>query len=233
MFPIGQTTHFQKRPYFVLFIIAACTTTFLYQLSLTNEELKRFLWEFALIPRRYVSPSWASEHDLTQFDPLPFMTSMFLHGGFLHIIFNLWTLWIFGRALEDRLGSARYAALYLLSGLAAGLTHALFNLGSPVPTLGASGAIAGVIAAYAVRFPYAWIHVVVPVLIFPFFFSIPAMMFAAVWFLMQILQGVSEMFSPFFGQGIAWWAHIGGFIAGWLLIKPLDRSARDAERRTT
>src|SRR5690606_3422138 len=142
------------------------------------------------------------------------------------------TLYIFGPALEDRLGSVRFGILYLLSGLAASVTHALFNASSPVPVLGASGAVAGVIAAYAVRFPYAWVRVVVPILFIPLFFSIPAMLFAAIWFLVQVLQGAGELLTPYGGAaGIAWWAHIGGFIAGLLLLPLIEPASASGGRR--
>lgn len=225
MFPIGDTVTVRSTPVAVWAIIAANIAAFLYQLSLSSSELKTFLLEYALVPKRYFDPSWASENGLSSVDLVPFVTNMFLHGGFLHIAFNLWTLWVFGRALEDRLGPGRFVLLYLGSGLLAGAAHAVFNLNSAIPALGASGAIAGVIAAYAVRFPFGWVSVVVPVIIFPFFFAMPAMMFALVWFAMQVMQGVSELLAPWYGQGIAWWAHIGGFIGGWLLIKRLRRSS--------
>ena len=122
-------------------------------------------------------------------DLTPFLTNTFMHGGFLHIILNLWTLYIFGPALEDRLGPARFLALYLAAGIIASVAHAVFNAFSAIPALGASGAIAGVIGAYAVRFPYAWVRVLVPIIIFPLFFSIPAMLFAGIWFLMQVHAG--------------------------------------------
>jgi rhomboid family protein len=180
------------------------------------------LYQHALVPLRYFSPRWAWANGLSPTDFTPFLTNTFLHGGFLHIILNLWTLWIFGPALEDRLGSARFVALYLLAGIAASMAHALFNATSAMPVLGASGAIAGVIAAYATRFPYAWIKVLVPIVIIPLFFDIPALLFAGIWFLVQVWQGTSELFMPFAGSGIAWWAHIGGFLAGWALLRVLE-----------
>ncbi|KUO55894.1 MAG: hypothetical protein APF80_09570 [Alphaproteobacteria bacterium BRH_c36] len=226
MFPIGDTVATRSRPLAVWSIIAANLAAFAYQLTLGATQQKLFLLEHALVPRRYFDPAWANANGLSSLDFSPFVTNMFLQGGFLHIGFNLWTLWVFGRALEDRLGPARFLVLYLGAGLVASATHALFNLTSPIPALGASGAIAGTIAAYAVRFPHGWVKVVVPVLIFPFFFAIPAMMFAMIWFGMQILQGLSELLAPWYGQGIAWWAHIGGFIGGWLLVGRLGNPAR-------
>jgi membrane associated rhomboid family serine protease len=207
-------------------IVAVNALAFLYQQSLSAPEQQWFLYQHALVPRRYFLPWWGAANGLSPLDLTPFVTNTFLHGGWLHIILNLWTLYIFGPALEDRLGPARFLALYLLSGLAASVTHAVFNAASPVPVLGASGAIAGVIAAYAVRFPYAWVRVIVPIIIIPLFFSIPALVFAGIWFFLQVLQGATELMNPFAGAaGIAWWAHIGGFIAGWVLLPLLEPSA--------
>ena len=182
------------------------------------------------MPLRYFSPGWAREVGLAPTDLSPFLTNTFLHGGFLHIVVNMWTLWIFGPALEDRLGPVRFAILYILAGIAASATHAFFNTTSPIPALGASGAIAGVISAYAVRFPYASIRVLVLLLFLPVFFNVPAMVFAGIWFFVQVLQGTSELLSPFAGSGIAWWAHIGGFVSGWVLLNWLEHSARPAVR---
>ena len=223
LFPIRDSVTRSRAPVTVWAIIAANIAAFLYQLSLGDQELEWFLYQHALVPRRYFFPAWGASNGLSPLDLTPFLTNTFLHGGFLHIILNLWILYIFGPALEDRLGRPRFLALYLLSGLAASIAHAVFNAASPVPVLGASGAIAGVIAAYAVRFPYAWVRVVVPIVIIPLFFSIPAIVFAGLWFFMQVLQGATELMSPFGGAaGIAWWAHIGGFIAGFLLLPVLE-----------
>jgi rhomboid family protein len=226
LFPISDSVS-KSRPAIVVWaLIAANVAAFLYQMGLSDQELQWFLYQHALVPRRYFFPWWGAENGLSPLDVAPFLTNTFLHGGWLHIILNLWTLYIFGPALEDRLGPARFLALYLLSGLAASVAHAVFNASSPVPVLGASGAIAGVIAAYAVRFPYAWVRVIVPILFIPLFFSIPALVFAGIWFVIQVWQGASELLTPFAGAaGIAWWAHIGGFIAGWLLLPLLEPSA--------
>jgi membrane associated rhomboid family serine protease len=228
MFPIRDSVSRSREPLVVWTLIGVNVLAFLYQLSLSAPELQVFLYQHALVPRRYFSPAWATDIGLSATDLTPFLTNTFLHGGFLHIVFNLWTLWIFGPALEDRLGPVRFLVLYLASGVIASLAHALFNAGSPVPVLGASGAIAGVIAAYAVRFPFAWVQVLVPILFIPLFFSIPAMVFAGLWFFMQVIQGTGELLSPFAGGGIAWWAHIGGFLAGWALLHVLEPSARPA-----
>jgi membrane associated rhomboid family serine protease len=225
LFPIRDSVTRSRPPVIVWAIIAVNAAAFLYQLGLSGTELEWFLYEHALVPARYFSPAWGELEGLSPADLTPFITNTFLHGGWLHIILNLWTLYIFGPALEDRLGTVRFLALYLLSGLAASVAHAVFNASSQVPVLGASGAIAGVIAAYALRFPYAWVRVIVPILFIPLFFSVPAMLFAGLWFFIQVLQGASELMTPFASaSGIAWWAHIGGFIAGLVLLSLLEPS---------
>ena len=198
---------------------------FLYQSTLDQAGLEAFFKHYAMVPKRYYDGGWAASQGLAQFDPTPFITSMFLHGGFLHIAGNLWTLWVFGPALEDRLGPKRYLVLYFVSGIAAGLLHVVFNLGSEVPALGASGAIAGVIAGYARRFPYAWVNVLQPIVFVPTFFMMPALVFAGLWFFSQVMNAAGSMLLPQGGGGVAWWAHVGGFVAGYILVKRLAPAA--------
>src|SRR6202023_2101319 len=143
-----------------------------------------------------------------------------------HLILNMWTLWLFGPTIEDRLGSGRYLVFYLVCGVLASLTHAAFNPYSTVPALGASGAIAGVLGCYMRLFPSARIIVVVPILFFPFFFEVPAVVFAGLWFLLQVLQGAAELIGAPTPGGIAWGAHIGGFVAGFALAPLLHRPER-------
>lgn len=218
MIPANNTIPYTQRPIATLSIIGLCVAVFLYQLTLSQAETEAFFNRYALVPAR--------------FDVADIFTSMFLHGGFLHIASNLWSLWVFGPALEDRLGSQRFAALYLLSGVAAALLHVLFNFSSDVPTLGASGAIAGVIAAYARRFPYAWVNILQPIVIIPVFFMMPALAFAGLWFLTQIMQATGSLAMPGGAGGIAWWAHIGGFLAGWFLLKRMAPPANAVEDAT-
>jgi membrane associated rhomboid family serine protease len=149
---------------------------------------------------------------------------MFLHGGWLHLILNMWTLWLFGPTVEDRLGHSRYLAFYLACGVAASLTHVVFSAGSEIPALGASGAIAGVLGCYVRLFPLARVVVLVPILFLPLFFEVYAFIFVGLWFLIQVLQGTAELFTPTAAAGVAWWAHIGGFVAGLVLGPVLRRS---------
>jgi membrane associated rhomboid family serine protease len=151
---------------------------------------------------------------------LPFFTSMFLHGSWLHVIVNMWALWIFGDNVEDHLGHFTYLLMYLLCGLAGGVTHTLLNLASSVPTVGASGAIAGIMGAYFVLYPSARVLTLVP-FFFVFFVWLPAWIVLGYWFVVQFLSGAATSISASNsgGGGVAFWAHVGGFVAGLVLIK--------------
>ena len=188
------------------------------------QELEEFLRDFALIPARYTAALAYGEAELSAADLFPFFSMMFLHGGWLHLIFNMWTLWLFGPTVEDRLGHGRYLAFYLACGLAASIAHVFFNPTSIVPALGASGAIAGVLGCYMRLFPLARVVVVVPILFIPLFFEVYAFLFVGLWFLIQIFQGALELLLPSSGGGVAWWAHVGGFVAGLTLGPLLVRS---------
>jgi hypothetical protein len=141
---------------------------------------------------------------------------MFLHGGFTHILFNMWSLYIFGDNVEDRLGPLRYLGFYLLCGISSGVTHVVVNAHSTAPTIGASGAIAGVMGAYFLLHPRSKILTLIPIIIIPWFVEIPAFFFLGVWFFMQFLNAAVSSGT---GSNIAWWAHIGGFVFGMLFLK--------------
>jgi membrane associated rhomboid family serine protease len=157
---------------------------------------------------------------------------MFLHGGWLHIAFNMWTLFIFGDNIEDRMGPLRFTAFYLLCGVLASAAHIALAPGSVTPTIGASGAIAGVLGAYLLLYPRGLVIVLVPILIFPFFFAVPAFLYLGLWVLLQFFSGVASLADSGAG-GVAWWAHLGGFVAGIVLHRAfLSRRGygRKAER---
>lgn len=225
MFPYLDTVARRYPPVVVWSLIGANVVAFLHQTGLPPRALERFLFDFALVPSRFFGPlSLVAPSDWT-----PFLTNMFLHGGWLHLILNMWTLWIFGPAVEDRLGPGRFLAFYLICGLAAGFAHALANPTSVVPALGASGAIAGIIGSYARLFPAARLVVMVPIVFVPIFFEVRAVVFALIWFAMQAVPGVLSLGQQADAGGIAWWAHVGGFVAGWLLA-PLVRRPRGSHR---
>lgn len=218
MIPIKDSIRIPRPPSVTYAIIIANTLVFLFQLALSPEASYHFSVEYALVPRRYFDPAWAQWYGLSPTNYWPFITGTFMHGGWLHLILNMWTLYIFGSSLEGRIGRLPFLLFYLTCGVAASFAHAWFNQDSTVPALGASGAIAGVTGAYAVTFPRAKILLLIPIVIIPFFFQVPALAFALIWFGLQFLQGTIDLVSPELGGGIAWWAHIGGFIAGVLLI---------------
>lgn len=169
---------------------------------------------WGLVPRSFgVDPA----HGL-----LTVVTSMFLHGGWFHLIGNLWFLWLFGPSVEDTLGSARFSALYLLGGVAAAASQVAVDPASRAPMLGASGAIGAVIAAYVSLFPFRRIVTVVPIVVVPLVFRIPALIFVIEWFAINLFQGIGGLeLHPAATSGVAWWAHIGGFLSGLLLVRAL------------
>jgi membrane associated rhomboid family serine protease len=222
MFPIQDTVQARNPPLITWTLILLNTLVFLFEVRLPPENLEAFVRQFGMIPARLGT-------DASSYFTL--VTSMFLHGGWAHIISNMWTLYLFGDNVEDRMGPARYLVFYLLCGLAAGLTHYAISPASTLPSLGASGAIAGVLGAYFLLYPTARIIAMVPILIFPFFFEVPAFMYFLVWFLTQLLSGTLSILGPEqLAGGIAWWAHIGGFAAG-LVLLPLFLQPQKQYRR--
>ena len=218
MIPLSDSAPRYRFPVVTVLLIVTNLVVFLYEINLPARGLQRLAFEFGVVPWRTVA---------APFDPtisaaeaiLPLFTSMFLHGGWMHLIGNMWFLWIFGDNVEDRLGSARYLMFYLICGITAALVHVILNLRSTVPTVGASGAIAGILGAYFVLFPRSRVLTLVP-----FFFlwtvRMPAVIMIGYWFVIQLLSGWASLAVPVAG-GTAWWAHVGGFVAGLLLIRLL------------
>jgi membrane associated rhomboid family serine protease len=219
MIPI-RTTAPTRYPAFVTWaLIGVNCWVFFVQLGLSPVELEEFLLRYALIPVRYFDPSAYGDGQLALGDFVPFITMMFLHGGWLHLILNMWTLWLFGPAVEDRLGHIWFLLFYLGCGLAASATQLISDPYSEAPALGASGAVAGVLGCTMGLLPLSRVIIVVPVLFLPLFFEVHAVVYIGIWFMLQILQGTVALLQPSEG-GVAWWAHIGGFVAG-LVIGPL------------
>ncbi|QCQ22840.1 rhomboid family intramembrane serine protease [Desulfoglaeba alkanexedens ALDC] len=227
MIPLRDVNHSNRVPVVTYAIIACCVVAFLYELAL-GREIERFFHLYGLVPIRYTEPKIAAHFSFFE-QVLPFFTSMFLHGGWLHLIGNMWTLYIFGDNVESALGRGRYFAFYVLCGLAAALIHLVTNLDSRIPTIGASGAIAGVMGAYFVLYPHARILALVPIFFFLQLVEVPAYVFLGFWFLIQFFSGtLSVLGGQVQAGGIAWWAHIGGFGAGVLLLRvfKVRRTAR-------
>ena len=210
MFPIRDTIPSHTRPHVTWALILANVAVFLLQLTLSEPALEAFVFYFGMVPAA-----------IGQGGVLPlrpsagFLSSMFVHGGFFHLIANMWTLWIFGDNVEDRMGHLRFLVFYLLCGLLAGGAHFLSDPGSTVPTVGASGAIAGVLGAYFILFPRSRVLTLIPILFYPLFVEIPAFIYLGFWFASQIFSGSLAAGAS---GGIAWWAHVGGFVAGVVLF---------------
>jgi membrane associated rhomboid family serine protease len=209
MIPLRDTIPSSRAPLVNYAIIAANVIVFVYEASL-GRRAETFLFEWGLVPRDFA------------FDRL--VTSMFLHGGWGHLLGNMLYLYIFGDNVEDRLGHLRYLAFYLLCGIGAGVAQTLTNPGSGIPMVGASGAIAGVSGAYLLFFPHARVVTLVPVFLFLQVMEIPAVFFLVVWFLWQLVSGVATLGHDSVG-GVAFWAHIGGFVVGMVLGPVIRRRA--------
>jgi membrane associated rhomboid family serine protease len=218
MIPLRDTQPSHSTPFVTVILIAINVLIFLFQISLEPFSRNHFIEVYGMIPDRF------------QYSDL--VTSMFLHGGWMHVIGNMWFLWIYGDNVEDILGHGKYLLFYLLCGIAAGLLHAWTNPLSRVPTVGASGAIAGVMGAYLVKFPHSRILTLVPVFVFITTIEIPAVFILMYWFVIQFFSGVGTVGRTQISQGgVAWWAHVGGFLAGMLLIMILRTHKRYSRRR--
>jgi membrane associated rhomboid family serine protease len=224
MIPVFNTAPVRSPPIMTWSLIAANCAIFLFQMRMPLAELELFVMSYGLVPARYFSALPYGQYEAGLADYLPFLTSMFLHGGWLHLIANVWTLWLFGPAVEDRLGSLRYITLYLAGGVVASLVHVAANPMSTVPTVGASGAISAVLGCFLLLFPFAQLVLLVPVLFLPLFFDVPAVIYIGLWFLIQLIQGAVTSLLPVGEALIAWWAHVGGFVAGLVLGLLLCRS---------
>ena len=228
MIPIRDDTPRFSTPFVTYFIIALNTLVFLFELSVSEQgrgALNGLIYHFGVVPLRFdhILAAWPASSLTGLF--LPIVTSMFLHASWLHLIGNMWFLWIFGDNIEDYLGHFSYLLFYLVCGFAAAITHILLNAGSRLPSVGASGAIAGVMGAYFVLYPKARVMMWFPPI---FFFHLPAWLVLGYWFFMQFLSGAATSIAETSqtNGGIAFWAHVGGFVAGIVLIKVLPARPR-------
>jgi membrane associated rhomboid family serine protease len=209
MIPLYDTLHSRRFPIVNWLLIALNVLVFLYEISLSPSALDRLTRTWGLVPAHLIA------HPATVW--VTIFTAMFLHGGWFHILSNMWVLFIFGDNIEDRLGGGRYLVFYLLSGVAAGLLESFVLQDSSVPMIGASGAIAGVLGAYLILYPRARIASLVPIIFIFTIIEIPAALFLLFWFVLQLFSGWSTLQGSN-GSGIAWWAHVGGFIFGMLAV---------------
>jgi membrane associated rhomboid family serine protease len=213
MIPLRDTIRSKNYPVVTTAIIVVNALLYIIELS-QGSQLDRFIFTYGLVPARYSIPSISAYYTLGQ-QIFSFLSFMFIHGGFIHLLGNMWSLYIFGDNVEDRLGPLRYLLFYLLCGCASGISHLVVNWHSQIPTIGASGAIAGVMGAYLILYPRSKILTLIPFFFFFPIIEIPAVFFLGIWFFFQFLSAASAG-----GQGgIAWWAHIGGFIFGIIFLK--------------
>jgi membrane associated rhomboid family serine protease len=206
MIPLRSSERTYTTPAVTLALIAVNLVIFIYEVSLPEDQLNSLIRLHGIVPDRF------------HFSML--LTSMFLHGGWMHVLGNMWFLWIFGKGIEDLLGHARFLIFYLACGVVAGILHLFTNLYSPVPTIGASGAIAGVMGAYLIKFPRASIVTLIFIFVFFTTVDIPAAFLLIYWFLIQFFSGIGSVGESQISHGdVAWFAHVGGFVAGMLLVK--------------
>jgi membrane associated rhomboid family serine protease len=213
MFPLRDDQPIYSKPVVCILLIVLNAVVFLHEMQLEDYSRNFFIGHYGVTPDHF--------HFYT------LITSQFLHGGWMHIIGNMVFLWAFGRGLEDAMGSLKFLAFYLLCGMAAGLTQAYVTAGSNVPAIGASGAIAGVMGAYVLKFPKAQIYTLVFIVVFITRVDIPAIFFIPYWFLTQVFNGAGSIgYSNVSEGGTAWFAHIGGFIAGMILVTVMGTQSR-------
>ncbi len=205
MIPLRALLLRNSTPAITLLLIAVNALIFLYEMSLPMYLRNIFIDHYALVPDRLYLPA--------------FVSSMFLHGGWLHLIGNMWFLWVFGSHIEDAMGSGRFLIFYLISGVASAMVQFATSLGSPVPTIGASGAIAGVMGAFLILYPRVRVVTLIFIFIFVTTYDIPAALMLIYWFALQLLSGLGSLSSVTQAQNIAWFAHVGGFLAGILLVR--------------
>ncbi len=221
MFPIDDQNPTRRTPFVTYALIAINIVVFIHELSLAKPQLEQFFQLYALVPKELTGSFQGIPINQPVSEPLTLVSSQFLHGGFLHLAGNMLFLWIFGNNIEDQLGHIKYLIFYITCGVLAALAQWFFSMQSGVPSLGASGAIAGVMGAYIIRFPNAQIRTLVflgPFIVFP---NIPAMFFLGIWFIQQALYSIASLNVPtnigMESGGIAYWAHAGGFVFGAIL----------------
>lgn len=218
MFPLRDDRPTYTAPVVTTLLIVACALVFFYELSLDEYSRDYFINLYGVVPAHLRLST--------------LLTSLFIHGGWSHIIGNMLFLWAFGKSLEDAMGHGKFLMFYLISGVAAGIAHVAFNLGTTLPTVGASGAIAGVMGAYLVKFPRARIHTLIFLLFFVTMADIPAAFILIYWFVTQLFSEYGSITATHVSSGgVAYAAHIGGFVTGMILVQFMGVRQRYFPRR--
>jgi membrane associated rhomboid family serine protease len=219
MFPLRDNIPTRRRPVMTWTLMAVTSGVYLLESLLHPEHLQEIAYLFGIVPARFTHPEWAVRVGFPIDDYWPFLTTIFLHAGLVHLASNMWFLWIFGDNVEDRMGRGRFLAFYLLCGVVAGLVHTWTNSHSIVPAVGASGAIAGVLGAYVVLYPRSRVETLVMLVFWPLIVDVPGVFYVVYWFAIQLLNGTAALLGPEQMGGVAWWAHIGGFASGIALVR--------------
>ena len=223
MIPIRDTAPCHSRPLVTWILMALCIGIFV-SMQLMPDELQRQLtYLYGMVPIRYANPMWAASFGLPPDYYLSFLTNLFLHGGWFHLIVNMLFLWIFADNVEDRMGRVRFLLFYLICGILATALQWYFDPNLGIPVVGASGAIAGVLGAYFFLYPYARVVLWIPFFI-PIVINVPAIAFLGVWVIIQLHKAMTAFVFEGVSVDVAWWAHLGGFIAGTLLYRFFLRS---------
>lgn len=212
MIPLRDSLRSRSFPIITISLILANFYIFWQELILSEQGLDKFVHHFGVIPAQISS---VFVHEGLSWGLMPLVTSMFLHGGWLHLLGNMLYLWVFGDNVEDRMGHVKFFLFYLAAGIAGALAQISADPGSTIPTIGASGAIAGVLGAYFLWYPRARILTLVPIFLFISIVEIPAIYYLFLWFGLQLINGLVSLAMP--GNVVAWWAHVGGFLAGVVL----------------
>lgn len=234
MIPIRDSIPCNTTPYVTWGIMGICILVFLMMILMPDYMVQHFLYQYGMVPIRYSNPQWARHFGLPPDYYFSFLTSLFLHGGWGHLLINMIFLWIFADNIEDLMGHGRFLAFYLICGLLATYAQWYFSQNLVVPVVGASGAIAAVLGAYFFRFPYARVVILVPIFIFPLFFEIPAIAFLGLWVIFQLQEISTAAMFPGMTTNSAWWSHLGGFVAGALLHSLfIDHSNADPAQQGT
>ena len=218
MIPIRDTAPCHARPVVTWSLIVICVIIFVAMQLMPYEMSYRLIYLYGMVPIRYSNPEWAAYYNLPFDGYLSFLTCLFLHGNWLHLIFNMWFMWIFADNVEDRMGRLPFLAFYLICGVFSSYLQWYFDPNLTIPVVGASGALAGVLGAYFFLYPLARV-VLLPIPFIPFLVNIPAIAFLGLWIIIQLHKATTSLIFKGVSVDVAWWAHLGGFIAGVLLYR--------------
>lgn len=220
MIPIRDNILCKRRPYVSWGLMLFCIIIFSLMKMMPDEAQRQLTYFYGMVPIRYSNPNWSAAFGLPFDNYLSFLTSLFLHGGWVHLIINMWFMWIFAKSIEGIMGHGRFLVFYLFCGLFATFIQWYFEPSLTVPVVGASGAIAGVLGAYFRVYPFARVVIWFPLLFLPIFFELPAVAFLGFWVIIQLQNATASLIFDNIALDVAWWAHLGGFVAG-VLIYPL------------